>query len=50
MVMMTASQGHGMYFRDLEVMGSNPVLVGSNLGCIVLPSKSYLNLKNLSKT
>ena len=39
-----ASQEHEMYCYDLEVMGSK-ALVGLNLGCIILLSKLYLNLK-----
>ena len=33
---------------DLEVMGSNPIRL--ELGCAVLPSKSYLNQKYIRPT
>ena len=38
-----ASQTHEMYCLDQEVMGSNPRQV--NLGCVLILSKLYFNLK-----
>ena len=39
-------QGHEVYCPDLEFMASKTP-VGSNFGCIVLLSKSYLKQKNI---